>query len=218
MRLKSKAMPGNATHHFQTLVCSASGVRSAFSNHRGLALWWRLVLWLHGKPVMRNLPDERYVECVARGFTFYALLYRCLAVLFLASGLGLLSLRPVYGGTAAYWPAVSLVAAGYLWIAGGLARRGAASFRRGDDVATTELAVFIVMVIAFLSMFLGGASVSAYHLGWLTTWQNVLAGIAFLALGIGSYLIELIFLITQPRPVVGSTHPCRESRRTGAYF
>ena len=205
MRLKSEAMSRNATHNFQTLVCSASGVRSAFSDHRGLALWWRLVLWLHGKPVTRTLPAEQYVECVARGFAFYALLYRSLACVFLASGLALSALCRSDGATASYWPAVSLVAAGYLWIAGGLARRGAASFRRGDDAAVTQLVTFVVMVIAFLSMFLGGASVSAYHLGWLTTWQNVLSGVTFLALGIGSYLIELVYLVTEKRIAVGES-------------
>ena len=205
MRLKRNAMSSNATPSFQTLVCGAPGVRSAFSNHRGLSLWWRLVLWLHGKPVTGTLTDERYVECVARGFTFYALLYRSLGGVFLASGLVLFSLRCFDGGTAAYWPAVSLVAAGYLWIAGGLAHRGAASFRRGDGAAATQLVTFIVMVIAFLSMFLGGASVSAYHLGWLTTWQNVLSGVTFLALGIGSYLIELVYLVTEKRIAVGES-------------
>src|SRR5690242_523567 len=75
---------------FQDLVSSPIPVQASFSLHRPTAVWWGIILWLHGKPADPGLSPSECVACVARGFRFYASLYRVLAVILAAAAGGLL--------------------------------------------------------------------------------------------------------------------------------
>ena len=55
----------------------------------------------------------------------------------------------------------------------------------------------MVMIIAFLSLFLSAASVAAYHFHWLPTGPNLAVAAGVFAFGIGSYFIEVLYLATE---------------------
>lgn len=183
---------------FSELVCGALPVRAAFNNQGVLRLWWQVVLMLHSKPRALRLPEADRVKCIADGFRFYAWLYRLLAVIFLSLSLalGALKISLAEGGTW-YWCVASLLAAVYLWLVSGLGYAGAAAYRRGEGNSISALMAFMVMIIAFLSLFLSAASVAAYHFYWLTTGPNLAVAAGVFAFGIGSYLIEVLYLATE---------------------
>ena len=183
---------------FSELVCSASPIRAALSSPSVLRLWWLVILMLHGKPRDPQLTDAARVECIANGFRFYAQLYRLLAVIFLSLSLllGALKISLAEGGTW-YWCAASLLAAAYLWLVSGLGYVGAAEYRRGEGSSISSLIAFMVMIIAFLSLFLSAASVAAYHFHWLATGPNLSIAAGVFAFGIGSYFIEVLYLATE---------------------
>ena len=49
---------------FNRIVCSAPGVRAAFEGRGVWSVWWRLVLWLHGKPRDSRLTARAHAACV----------------------------------------------------------------------------------------------------------------------------------------------------------
>jgi hypothetical protein len=183
---------------FSDLVCGALPVRAAFNGQRVLRLWWQVVLMLHGKPRDVNLPNADRLNCIANGFRFYAWLYRLLAVIFLSLSLALGALKISLAGSETwYWCVASLLAAIYLWLVSGLGYAGAGAYRRGEGSSISALIGFMVMIIAFLSLFLSAASVAAYHFHWLPTGPNLAVAAVVFAFGVGSYFIEVLYLATE---------------------
>lgn len=189
---------------FSDLVCGASPVRTAFNSQSVLRLWWQVVLILHGKPRDPGLSETDRIQCIADGFQFYAWLYRLLAVIFLSLALvlGALKISLTESGTW-YWCIASLLAAVYLWLVSGLGYAGAGAYRRGEGYSISALIGFMVMIIAFLSLFLSAASVAMYHFHWLPTGPNLTVTAGAFAFGIGSYFIEVLYLATEGNLFVG---------------
>ena len=56
---------------------------------------------------------------------------------------------------------------------------------------------FMVMIVAFLSLFVAAASVVANHEAWLGAGPNLAATGALFVFGVGSYMIEILYLATE---------------------
>lgn len=175
---------------FSGIVCSAPAVRAAFEGRGVWTAWWRVVLWLHGKPRPgAAMTEAARAACVADGFRFYAALYAGLAGAFALAGAALLAVSSYAGGAC-------LLAAAHLAAASSLGRAGAAAYRRGEKAGTLWLVVFLAAVTGFLCAFLAAASVWADRAGAVPPAVNLAATAALLAFGVGSYAIELVYLIT----------------------
>ena len=96
-----------------------------------------------------------------------------------------------------YWSASSLLAGTYLWCVSGLGYAGAKAYKVGHGQAIASLIAFMVMVIAFLSMFVAATSIVAHCYGWLPMWHNLVTAGGLFVLGVGSYMIEIIYLATE---------------------
>ncbi len=181
--------------NFSQIICSAQSVRAAFTSHRPTRFWWNLILALHGKPVDSSLPQAKQNQRIADGFKFYAWLYRFLAVIFLL-------LVPVFivanvaenSTSSSYWAAASFLAGVYLWSVSGLGYAGAKSYGTGSN---STLIAFMVMIVAFLSMFVATVSVVAHHQAWLGAIPNLVVASFLFVFGVGSYMIEIIYLTTE---------------------
>ena len=99
-----------------------------------------------------------------------------------------------------YWAAASLLAAIYLWNASGLGFAGAWVYETNEIQGTSALVAFMVMIVAFLSLFVAALSVVAHHAAWLGTMANLSAAAALFVFGVGSYMIEIVYLATARRP------------------
>lgn len=191
-------MRNGKSPNFSQLVCSPQPVQSAFASHRSTRFWWNLILRLHGKPVNPSLPEAERIKCIADGFKFYAWLYRFLAVIFFL-------LAPIFvvlnvaesSASSSYWAAASCLAGVYLWCVSGLGYAGAKSYRMGQNQGTSSLVAFMVMIVAFLSMFIAVVSVVAHHSAWLAITPNLVAASTLFVFGVGSYMIEIIYLATE---------------------
>ena len=186
---------------FQQVVCSAPPVQDAFADLPVLNRWWQIVLFLHGKPRDPLVSGTDRVRCVAEGFRFYAWLYRVLAMIFMALT-GLLAALQGMGsdGISAYWIGASCLGGIYLWIVSRLGYYGAAAYGQQQPQSTSLLVSFMVMIVAFLSLFVAAVSVVAHHLGWVSSGLNLMAISALFVFGVGSYLIEIIYLVTAGYP------------------
>jgi len=191
-------MRSDKSPNFSQIVCSAQPVQAAFALHPPTRFWWSLILMLHGKPVNPSLSQEEKIKRVADGFKFYAWLYRFLAVIFLV-------LAPIFvwlnvvenSNSSSYWAACSFLAGVYLWCVSGLGYAGAKSYSIGQNQGTSSLVAFMVMIVAFLSMFVAVVSVVAHHSAWLTPTLNLAAASTLFVFGVGSYMIEIIYLATE---------------------
>jgi hypothetical protein len=183
---------------FSQIVSGAEYSESAFDSYGPARLWWRAILWLHGKPTSPQLETQQRQQIIADGFRFYAQLYRTLAVLFWIVG------AAVYGvdifdtsRDALYWTGAAALSGGLLWFASGLGFAGAKALRENDDSARFLLCTFMVCIIAFLSAFIAGSSLVLHiQSGFGAVWNLgvvVLTG----AFGIGSYLIEVLYLVSE---------------------
>lgn len=180
---------------FSQIVCSTQPVRTAFTEHRPTRRWWNLILALHGKPVDSSLSQAQKIKCVADGFKFYAGLYRFLAVIFLLLAPLFVVLNVAESSTAtSYWAIASLMAGVYLWGVSGLGYAGAKSYGSGSN---SSLVAFMVMIVAFLSMFVAVVSVVAQQFAWLAVVPNLIAASLLFVFGIGSYMIEIVYLATE---------------------
>lgn len=181
--------------NFSQIVCSSESVQSAFADHRPLRFWWNLILRLHGKPVHSSISREEKIQRIADGFKFYAWLYRFLAVIFLLLAPAFVALHIVVE-ISFYWAIASLMAAVYLWCVSSLGYTGATQYVQGQPQSTGVLVAFMVMVVAFLSMFVAVVSVVAQHSAWLSPVPNLIAASALFVFGVGSYMIEILYLTT----------------------
>lgn len=197
-RAEAKFMRNDKSPGFSQILCSAQSVRAGFSSHRPTQFWWKLILLLHGKPVSSSLSQAQRIQRVADGFRFYAWLYRVLSIIFLFLAPAFLVLNVAESdSSSAYWAAVSLQAAIYLWCVSGLGYSGARSYATGQSKGTSSLVAFMVMIVVFLSMFVAAASVIAHHAAWLPVMPNLAAASTLLVFGVGSYMIEIIYLATE---------------------
>ena len=203
---------------FSRVVSGDAFVVDAFERSGAARVWWRAILWLHGKPTSPILSDNERRQIVAEGFRFYAQLYRFLGVLFWLVG-GACTFAGIYETENAtlYGTLASALAGGLLWFASGLGFRGAKLLRDGHHEGRFVLCAFMVIVIAFLSGLTAALSIGMQ----LQTETGALWNLAALggmwAFGLGSYLIEVLYLVgegltTQSK---SSTSFASEARRSG---
>ena len=193
-------MRKNKPENFSQIVCNPASMRDVFDLHRPTNAWWRLILALHGKPVQLTLSVEQKTERVADGFRFYASLYRGLGIMFLLLAPTLALLPIAESGSFSTYVALSSLLAGlYLWAISGLGYAGANSYRAGEQHESAVLIAFMVMIVAFLSLFVAAISVASQYSSSLPATLNLAAiGILFV-FGIGSYMIEILYLATEQR-------------------
>lgn len=189
---------------FNTLVCAAGSVRNAMDTYPIFRSWWKIVLWLHGKPSAGDLPSERRRVILASGFRFYAFLYRGI-------GSGLLILGPALfmAGDAlpmaspAFWSISSALSGLFLWLVSSLGFRGASALRRSQPECLYGLITFMVAIVAFLSSLIAVLCLVIEQ----TTSVNApaLLGAAGLLLmfGVGSYLIEIFYIVAEGPELIG---------------
>lgn len=191
-------MRTNKTPTFSQIVCGSQGVRTAFQLHGATGRWWMIILKLHGKPVDPVLSPDGRTRRIADGFRFYASLYRLLAVVFFLVCPALIAVGTVDQSRAwHYWAGAGLFAGAYLWNVSGLGYAGARSYAAGNAESTSSLVAFMVMIVAFLSMFVAAASIVLPHASPAEAVPNLIAAGLLFALGIGSYMIEIIYLATE---------------------
>ncbi len=185
---------------FSRVVCGAEPVQSVFNSCFAARSWWRAILCLHGKPTSPMLSPRQRTEIVADGFRFYAQLYRFLALVFAFVSATALVL-PVFSSTrdAFYWTGAAIGVALYLWSASRIGFAGAKALRAGLPDARLLLAAFMVSVIAFLSAFSAGLSVVIQTQELGEVWLNLGMTSAFWLIGIGSYFIEVLYLVAEHR-------------------
>jgi hypothetical protein len=185
---------------FSRVVCGLETVRSAFDSCFAARLWWRVILWLHGKPTAPTLSIGQRTQIIADGFRFYAQLYRCLSLLFAFVSVAALGLSVFSSITEAiYWMGAGSGAALGLWGASGIGFAGAKALRAGRPDAKLLLVAFMVSIIAFLSAFVAGLSVVVQTQGVGNVYLNLGATSALWLVGIGSYFIEVLFLVAEDR-------------------
>jgi hypothetical protein len=176
---------------FAGIVRSDERVRDTFDRISGWALWWRIVLALHGKPLSEDVPPERKTAILVRGFRFYGYLYLGLGLTILAGAVAWL----VIESPSWYWTALALFGAVYLIASSRLAFLGAGLLGSGQARGAILLVTFFVFVLIFLAAF--GAFVSSWihDMGKVPDLPNALLFAVFLLFGIGSYVIELLYLL-----------------------
>ena len=184
---------------FAREVCGASLVRTAFDTGSAVPrLWWRAILWLHGKPVVSNPTNTKRVECLANGFAFYAALYRVLALLMLVVGACLFYARMYAPDVIAfYWCLAAFVTGMCLLAIAQIGTQAAKQYRTSAASGIPQLAVFFALLIGFLSLLLGGASVALHITAYVSVLVNIGTVAVVFALGIGSYLLELVYLFEE---------------------
>ncbi len=180
---------------FSRIVSGADSVTGAFDPCGGARFWWRAILWLHGKPTSPAIGEAQRRRILADGFHFYAGLYRFLGVLFWLVG-GACWGAGVFesGGDALYWTFASALIGGFLWFASGLGFTGAKALQEQRAYARLVLCAFMVAIIAFLSGLTAALSVAVQMQTQTAPALNLAALSAVWALGIGSYLIEVLYL------------------------
>ena len=178
---------------FASVVRSPGHVRAAFASQRfPLRTWWGLILRLHGRAARNStMTPEEERACIADGFHFYGTLYRLVAVMLMVVFVGAVAA----GISGFHGQALLACAAGYLWITANLATDGARLYRASGAEGRPLLVTFLFFVTAFLVGFIATASAVAHQHGLLPDPVNVLLFALFLAFGVGSYLIELLFLL-----------------------
>jgi hypothetical protein len=77
---------------------------------------------------------------------------------------------------------------------------GAKSYAEGHNQGISSLIAFMVMIVAFLSMFVAIVSVVVQQAAWLAVAPNLAAASTLFAFGIGSYMIDIIYLATKQQP------------------
>jgi hypothetical protein len=190
-------MKNNRVSNFSQIVCSTEPVREAFALHHPMNTWWRVILSLHGKPIPLTLSPEQQTKRITDGFRFYASLYRGLGLIFLILSPVLVALPVTETGPSAYFATASLLAGLYLWVVSGFGYSATKSYVMREKRGAVALISFMVMIVAFLSLFVGAMCVSAQYSSPLPTSLNLaMAGTLFI-FGVGSYMIEIVYLATE---------------------
>lgn len=178
--------------NFAAIIRSPGSIRNAFSSIAGLALWWRIVLALHGKPVSADLAEQEKTATLARGFRFYGLLYRGLGGL-MALGAGAWILADA--SYSRYWGAVLGFGALYLIASSSLAFRGADALGAEPARGAALLVSFFVSIMVFLAAFGAMLSSWAHQAMGAHDLPNASLFAGFILFGIGSYLLEVLYLV-----------------------
>jgi hypothetical protein len=181
---------------FAAVMRSDAAVRSAFEGQGILSWWWNIVLALHGKPAkaVRSLEDR--CQCVADGFRFYGWLYRALAIIFGAAAFCCW----VSHLAGFYWIAWLGTGGIYLWTVSGLAFSGATHHVRSNGEQIWHLIAFLFFVTLFLACVLISISIQVRLAGGVPDAANICLTLGLMALGVGSYLIELAALTAREVP------------------
>jgi hypothetical protein len=196
-------IPWHQLRSFAAIVRSPAPVRAAFTGHPVLRAWWKCVLALHGKPVPGVQSVTGHLNCVADGFRFYGWLYRFVALM-------LVAMAVVAGATdlgGPYWVGFMMAGAACLWCAAWLAFAGAGDLPQRSRDGLWKLVVFLFLVGLFLVSTLMAVSVQAKAVELLPDLANFALTILLLALGVGSYLIELVALVTAQEPLETQGRP-----------
>ena len=188
------------TVSFSRVVSGAEPVASAFDGCGGAQFWWRAILWLHGKPASPLLSHTERRRIVADGFRFYAHLYRFVGVLFWLVG-GACYFAGVFETTnaALYGTLAPALTGGLLWFASGLGFQGAKLLREGHTSGRLVLCAFMVAIIAFLSGLTAALSLAVQLQGEANALWNLTALALIWVFGLGSYLIEVLYLVSDER-------------------
>lgn len=198
-------MPDKTEPTFQQVVCSTSLVRDTFSSYPALRGWWQIILFLHGKPRNPQMNGAERIHCVANGFRFYAWLYRVLSLVFIGLAGAFIALRNMGSEEiSTYWIGASALGAIYLWVVSGLGYYGAKAYGAGQSQSSNLLVCFMVMIVAFLSLFVAALSVVTHYLSWVGNAWNLVSMAALFVFGVGSYMIEILYLTTQGREDIPS--------------
>lgn len=183
--------------NFSQTVTLPESVQLAFEPHGVTRAWWKLILALHGKPQTFHLSENCEIDCIARGFQFYAMLYRSQSIPFLVLALLCVTFNLAENTAASlYWALASLFAALYLWCISGLGYAGATCYRIDQEKGRIALFAFMVAIIAFLSVFVAAVSVAVIFTALISPAPNIAAAAALFVFGIGSYMIEIVYLAT----------------------
>lgn len=189
------------TLSFQKVLISSPEIMEFRLPGKLLNLWWRIVLLLHGKPDLNNLPVCENNLVLSNGFRFYAMLYRSLAFIILLVGIGLIYLgkgmkEPEWGACGA----IALSFACYLFVVVVLGDAGANSWENGDyKTAIPWLILFFTALIAFLSVAVFFIAVIIYHYDNSQLISCYISCILLYLFGIGSYVIELVYIARYTR-------------------
>ena len=133
---------------FAEIIRSNKKVRAAFDEHAFAGFWWKVILFLHGKPVTANADSGRMLQVVANGFYFYAILYRLV-------GLFIAGLLVCYGFLANsedlhMFALLAGVVLGYLWLVSSIGFRGAQLLKKQNASSMNLLIIFMVLLTWFL--------------------------------------------------------------------
>lgn len=177
--------------NFAEIVRSPKPVRIAFEHIPALGIWWRIVLALHGKPVQSTISPENKLKILIQGFRFYGYLY---------FGLGLVMacisvLLFMYDIFSLYWAALAAFSSIYLVASAQLAFKGAKLFAYHYAHGAVLLVCFFISITIFLSAFGAVASSTAYHQEYTSSLVNLSLYVLFVLFGIGSYFIEVVYLL-----------------------
>lgn len=177
--------------NFAEIIRSNSAVRSAFDQVTTHRWWWKGILALHGKPHRHDLTPNERKRILSKGFRFYALLYTLLSLV-MAVLCVLLFVFPVAEGY--YWQGITMFASVYLGASSVLAFKGARRYMRDSTASSALLVVFFVAVIGFLMFFCGALWVIINQHQPQFGIVSLLLLILFVVFGVGSYLIEILYL------------------------
>jgi hypothetical protein len=188
-----------ATRSFARIVRGEPLVRSAFNGYPPLAWWWRIILALHGDPASGGHGEAERFAIIARGFELYAWLFRGLGAVLLIIALGAAWYHTQLGPDVAEpLIAYGMLGGAYLWLASGLTLAGARAYCASPRAGARTLALGVVMLIAFLCMTFVAGSLVAHTMHLMPMWLNGSLLACALALGAGSYAIELAYLLAVP--------------------
>lgn len=163
-----------------------------------MRMWWSIVMRLHGKPCVRPVDESMVKDVAANGFRFYARIYRVVAILL---GLGAVFLliadgwQDTLAGTAALTGAAL-----FLLVITPLANHGAAKWGCNRRQAQIELIVFFTAITMFLTGFISVAAAIGICNCNLPGLATVLVCGALILFGVGSYALEIIYIVKEGSP------------------
>lgn len=180
---------------FTRLIRSRIQNLSMFPSSPLMRVWWSIVMRLHGKACIDPVDESWATDVAAKGFRFYARIYRVLAVLL---GLGSVLLLNANGWEGSLTgPAALAGAALYLLVIVPLANHGASTWGCDRKQARIELIVFFTAITMFLTGFMSVSAVVGichYDLPGLAT---VLVCGTLILFGVGSYALEIIYIVNE---------------------